>query len=231
MTIYVPNIGEKEMLKAILRSHALVLGLYRNQVLPDGNTTVDILQEMPTGGGRGYERKALSNDVVEDGNLQSGKWRVTTNSQGRAEAQYSNVPLEWTFNAADADDMNTVYGFFGFTWVLPFNQGSGEIRVGDTVTGATSGAEGVVTAVFLQSGGWAGGDAAGVLCLKGKTGTFQNGENLQVGGVTKAVSNTGLQGDAHRRLMLLEPLSEGYVINQAGQKITYVPKITLSTAT
>ena len=230
MTIYVTNIGEREMLKSILSTQAIVLGLYRNQVLPDGNTTVDTLIEMPMGGGRGYDRIQMENEVVEEGNLQASKWRVITNAQGRAEAQYSNAPLEWTFTAVDASDGNTIYGFFGFSWVLPFANGTSPIEVGSTITGATSGAMAKVTAVYVTSGLWAGNNAAGYLCIKDKTGTFQHGEDLQVDGSNKATSNTGYIGDAHRKLMFLEPLNEGYKIDTAGQKVTYVPKITLSTA-
>ncbi|MDI6854393.1 MAG: hypothetical protein QME75_12410 [Deltaproteobacteria bacterium] len=314
MTIYVPNVGEKEMLKEILLSEAIVLGLYKNQVLPDGNTTIDTLQEMPTGGGRAYAQKPLSNAVVEDGSLVADKWRVTTDAYGKAEGQYSNAAVEWTFNETDAGDQNTVYGFFGYSWVLPFTNGAKEIKVGDTVKGATSGATGIVTEVNVQSGSWAGGDAAGALNIMTKTGTWQNGENIllsgevgtinntptaggtgyavgdlleitpagggsgalaivtgvSAGAVTSlhlatggrgyatgsglattaltgagsgctveitalasaayAVTNTGATGDAHRKLKFVEPLSEGYLIDTAGQKITYVPKITLSTA-
>lgn len=310
MTIYVPNIGEKEMLKDILLSQAVVLGLYRNQVQPDGNTTIDTLTEMPTGGGRNYAQKALTNDVVMEGSLQANKWRITTNAQGKAEAQYHNAALEWTFNDVDAGDQNTVYGFFAYTWVLPFDGGLKEIRVGDRIKGVTSGAYATVTGVQLQSGAW-GTDAAGNLFIKAKNGTFQNDENLTINGaigtvavnaggsgyavgdiltvvqtgaagaklvvtavnagaVTSvvvvergqgyatgtglstsaltgsgsgctvdvstldstayAVSNTGAGGDAGRQLLFVEPLDTGYLIDTAGQKITYVPKITLSTA-
>ena len=313
MTIYVPNIGEKEMLRNILLSEALVLGLYKNNVQPDGNTTIDTLSEMPTGGGRGYTQKELTNDVVEEGSLVANKWRITTNAQGKAEAQYSNAAVEWVFTQTDANDGNTVYGFFAYSWVLPFDTGAKEIQVGDTVKGATSDASGVVTAVNVESGSWSGGNAAGKLLLKSKSGTFQNDENLlksgEVGTISNtptaggsgyavgdlleitggggagallivtgvsggavtsvhlatggqgystgsglattaktgsgtgctveitalasaayAVTNTGTNGDALRKLQFVEPLSSGYLIDTAGQKITYVPKVTLSTA-
>lgn len=49
--------------------------------------------------------------------------------------------------------------------------------VGETVTGATSGATGVITDWYITGGTWAGGDAAGTMILKQVTGTFGS-ENL-----------------------------------------------------
>lgn len=58
--------------------------------------------------------------------------------------------------------------------------GTVQISVGNTITGATSGATAVITKVILTSGTWAGGDAAGRLIFASQTGTFQS-ENLNVG--------------------------------------------------
>jgi hypothetical protein len=55
-----------------------------------------------------------------------------------------------------------------------------QIQQGDTITGATSAATAVVGRVILDTGTWAGGDAAGRLVLTSQTGTFQ-AENLNVG--------------------------------------------------
>ena len=72
---------------------------------------------------------------------------------------------------------------------LYFSTGTAAISVGDTVTGAGSTASGTVARVILESGTYAGGDAAGRLILSADNGTsFNNAENLQVGGVTKAVA-------------------------------------------
>lgn len=65
---------------------------------------------------------------------------------------------------------------------LTFNSGGTYVvAVGNTITGATSAATGVVTAVVLRSGTWAGGDAAGSIRIATETGTFASGENLNVG--------------------------------------------------
>lgn len=64
---------------------------------------------------------------------------------------------------------------------LTFNTGGAyEIKVGDVVTGATSGAKATVRRVVLQSGSWAGGTAAGYLVTSDQTGAFV-AESLNVG--------------------------------------------------
>lgn len=65
---------------------------------------------------------------------------------------------------------------------LPYDGQTANFVVGDTVTGATSGATGVVVE-DADSG------TSGTLRLSGATGTFQDNENLQVGGVTRALAN------------------------------------------
>jgi hypothetical protein len=232
MTIYVPNIGELEMLKSILQMAALEVGLYKNIVSPDGGTTFLNIQEMPAGGGRGYARKTLANEIVEN-SLTANKWYIRTNAEGKAEAQYHNTSLDWEFNSADVADGNTVYGLFGITRILPFDAGLSEIKVGDTVTGATSGATAVVTGVVVTSGAWANSNAAGYLYVKNQSAAaFQNDENLQVSSVTKAVSNTGTiyGGDTHKQLMFMEAFTESKAIDTSGQKIKVTLKLTLSSA-
>ncbi len=58
--------------------------------------------------------------------------------------------------------------------------GTTAIAVGDTIVGESGGATGVVQSITLTSGSWAGGDAAGVIRLHTKTGTFQS-ETIKVG--------------------------------------------------
>ena len=49
---------------------------------------------------------------------------------------------------------------------------------------------------------------------------------------TTAQQDADLQAtaDAHKKLVFVEAFSEGQLIDTVGQKITYVPKITLATA-
>jgi len=51
--------------------------------------------------------------------------------------------------------------------------GTTAIAVGDTLTGATGGATATVCCVTLDSGTWAGGDAAGEFLIYGQVGTFE----------------------------------------------------------
>ena len=56
--------------------------------------------------------------------------------------------------------------------------GTTEIEPGDTITGITSGATAVVTNISLDSGTWAGGDAAGTIYFMTQTASFQS-ENIK----------------------------------------------------
>lgn len=106
-----------------------------------------------------------------NGNLYA--WR--NNAGGTAAAMYKSSSSGWTAVTLFKE--------------LAFTGGVGEITSGQTVTGASSGATGVVSRVAKRSGSWTAAPAAqGVLVLSATTGTFTAGENLQVGGVTKAVA-------------------------------------------
>jgi hypothetical protein len=69
---------------------------------------------------------------------------------------------------------------------LSFNTGTAVILDGNTVTGASSGATGIVARVVLQSGTFAAGTAVGRLILSSSTGVFSSGENLTVAAAVKA---------------------------------------------
>jgi len=70
---------------------------------------------------------------------------------------------------------------------LAFNSGTNQINDGETVTGQTSGATGLVSRVVWQDGTWGGATlASGRLILSSTTGTFQAGENLRIGATVHA---------------------------------------------
>ena len=54
MSLYVPNIGEMEMMRSFLATQEWHLGLHKNVVTPDGSLSMLNIEPMPTGGGRGY---------------------------------------------------------------------------------------------------------------------------------------------------------------------------------
>jgi hypothetical protein len=213
MAGYVPNVGEKEDLKAQLAINAIQLMLYKNFVIPDGNTIIDTLTEMIIQGG--YACKELLPVVVEDA-LTAAKWFLTLNSAGKAQAQYANAALQWIMDAANVASGETVQGVAGFCWIMPFDAGGGaqasgrarEIKVGDVIYGSTSHATGIVTGVMLQSGTWAGGDAAGYLNIMTKTGTFQDNEEITIMGAINATS-LGTGGASYA-------VGDLFKVNQAG---------------
>lgn len=61
--------------------------------------------------------------------------------------------------------------------------------VGDTVTGGTSSATGVVHRVYSWAGSTAANDATGYLVLTSVSGTFQDNEDLEVGATARATAN------------------------------------------
>jgi hypothetical protein len=81
---------------------------------------------------------------------------------------------------------------------LNFENGDAEISVGDTVTGASSGATGFVQAVSVTAGTWAGGDAQGTLTLRRVDELFTDGESItsaDVVGSTYTNQIAGVTGD------------------------------------
>lgn len=81
-----------------------------------------------------------------------------------------NVETGWipdrveVYNATDGD---LVTVGFPNRMVIPFSGGgTNELAVGDTITGATSGATGVIASVLLYSGTWAAGTAAGFFVVE-----------------------------------------------------------------
>jgi hypothetical protein len=198
MSWYICNEGEREWLKSFLPL-GVNLGLYSNLVVPDGSLTVAGLTELLATGGRGYAQIPLTRDLLETVET-TAKWLISQDSAGKAKGQYGLVatPQPWTFNAVDVADATTVYGIFAFIWVLPFDAGSKEIKVGDTIKGGTSLATGLVTAVEVQSGTWAAGTAAGYLKIMTKTGTFQNDEDIyRAGEIATFVAAPTAAGDTY----------------------------------
>lgn len=76
-------------------------------------------------------------------------------------------------------------------WAITFTGGVNEPSVGDTITGALSGATGsLLVAAVVTSGSFDDNDAVGTLVLGSVSGTFQSGEPLQVSAVTQATSSS-----------------------------------------
>jgi hypothetical protein len=112
--------------------------------------------------------------------------------------------------------------------MIYFSSGSAAISAADTLTGATSGATGIVIVdATVTAGTVAGGDAVGYVALAAITGTFASGEALEVsssdvatstsvavtGGAPSDAENTAwlLAERTRRRALIAKPAGEGPV--------------------
>jgi hypothetical protein len=107
---------------------------------------------------------------------------------------YNDIRYVFRDNAgATAGDMYkaTAAGWVKITFgkEIQFTGAVGEVVNGVTITGATSLATATVTRAMLRTGTWTAA-GAGTLILASVVGTFQSGEALQVGGVTKVTSSS-----------------------------------------
>lgn len=107
-------------------------------------------------------------------------------------AYYNGIVYAWRNNAGGTAAVLYKSSSTGWTQVtlpkeMAFTNGTNELFGGETVTGQTSGATGVIARVVLQAGTWGGMTlASGRLILSSTTGTFVSGENLRIGGTTHA---------------------------------------------
>ncbi|RYY25222.1 MAG: hypothetical protein EOP62_14265 [Sphingomonadales bacterium] len=85
--------------------------------------------------------------------------------------------------------------------LLAFDAGSVAIVPGDTITGATSGATAVVSALRNQTGSWGAGTAAGTIFVVHLKGMFQDNEAIKVGGANRALAN----GENYRSPVWIRP--------------------------
>lgn len=135
---------------------------------------------------------------------------------------YNGVLYVWRNNAGATAAI--LYKSSGSGWTLvtfgkelSFNTGTALISDGDTVTGASSGATGVVARAVLQSGTVGSGSAAGRLILSSSTGTFTSGENLTVAAAVKAKAG----GAATQITLLPSGRFETVVANFGGGTANY----------
>lgn len=75
-------------------------------------------------------------------------------------------------------DDPTIYSYIAPNRLGFDSGGTTELKVGDKIQGGTSGATGVIRAIEVDSGTWAGGDAAGYIYFSKISGTWQNNEQI-----------------------------------------------------
>jgi hypothetical protein len=130
-------------------------------------------------------RNAAANDYRADITLVPGSGSIL------GVTYYNGVVYAWRNNSGATAAVLYKSSSTGWTAVtfgkeLSYNTGNALILDGNTVTGSSSGATGLVARVVLQSGTVGAGTAAGRLILSNSTGTFAVGENLTVAGNVKA---------------------------------------------
>ena len=107
----------------------------------------------------------------------------------RGVAYYGGIVYAWRNNAGGT--ALAIYKSSAGGWVscplgyeLTFSTGTAALAEGNTVTGFTSGATGVVKRIVLESGTYGASTAAGRLIFAAVTGTFQAGELIKIGGTS-----------------------------------------------
>jgi hypothetical protein len=104
----------------------------------------------------------------------------------------------------------------GDKWTLPFTSGgTNRPNVGDTVTGADSGATAILESFEVSSGAWQDGDAAGTLTMRRLDGTF-SAENLDIGDETNLASTSGVITRIESITLATNDLADDIVYTQGG---------------
>jgi len=103
----------------------------------------------------------------------------------------------------------------GDRWSVPFTSGSREPVAGETITGATSTATGYVESVALTGGTWTGGNAAGTITFRRKTGTFAS-ENLNIAALLDVCTINGVVTCAEAKALVTNNLSDGIYYESGG---------------
>lgn len=157
-------------------------------------TVAAVVKASVTALGAGYQISAKTNaqyTALAADEYRSSISAVPGSGPIRGVAFLNNTVYAWRNNAGGT--AMAIYKSSGSGWTavplgyqVSFTAGISEIAEGNTVTGLTSGATGVVTRVAVQSGTWAASTAAGRLVFATITGTFQAAETLRVGATNKA---------------------------------------------
>lgn len=111
----------------------------------------------------------------------------------RVEGTYDAGTNRTTFTVNTTPDVDETVLVLAHNLVqVPFENGSAAIALGDTITGGTSGASGYVYRVALWGGSAWGAAGYGLLHIRRTDDVeFTVGEDIKVGGVTKAVVEDG----------------------------------------
>lgn len=159
-----------------------------------GGTTVGSIVEIQGVSADGYTDALYRNLAADE--YRADIQPVPGSGPVRGVALYKGDVYAWRDNSGGTASVMYKATASGWSAVplgkeLSFSTGSVEFAEGATVSGATSGATGVIARLVLQAGAWTTNDAAGTLILSSSTGTFSAGENLTIGGIVHAKADGG----------------------------------------
>ena len=105
---------------------------------------------------------------------------------------------EWTTGASGAMVLTNLTGTFSDNEnlnmpLLAYDSGSIEISAGDAIVGGTSGKTATVTSITIATGTVAAGDAEGYISVKNNSGTWTDGEAININGIDHASVNGSSQ--------------------------------------
>ena len=115
--------------------------------------------------------------IVGAGGAQGDLMGITYNGEWTTGAKGTMVLINITGTFVDDEALNMP--------LISFDNGETEPTVGDTITGSTSGETAIITSVRLSSGAW-DATAAGYFSVKDNTGTWTDGEDIQINGIKYA---------------------------------------------
>ena len=115
--------------------------------------------------------------IVGAGGAQGDLMGITYNGEWTTGAKGTMVLINITGTFVDDEALNMP--------LVSFDNGDTEPTAGDTITGATSGVTATLTSVRLSSGAW-DGSAVGYFSVKNNSGTWTDGEDIQINGIKYA---------------------------------------------
>jgi hypothetical protein len=195
------RIEEKRETITVVPGEGSVLGVwayngtcyaFRNK---SGGATAGMYQATSSG----WTEIDLGTAINFDGTTTSGEivaGTILTGAMSSATATVSAVSFagNWDFGAKGIAVLTDITGTFLDneylnSTTLSFDAGTVEIKEEDVITGASSGQSATVKKITVTSGAWSTSDAVGYLSILSNTGTWTDGEKIQVNSSDRADVN------------------------------------------
>ena len=201
------RIEEKRATITVVPGAGSVLGVwgYSGDIYAFRNKTGGATAGMYKSTTAGWTEIALGTALNFDGTTINGEMVVDSvlSGAGGASGTVAGVSYygNWDVGAKGTVVLTGVTGTFVddealTSPTLSFDGGEVEILVGDTITGASSGKTATVKIVTIASGAWSTDDAAGYLSITSNTGTWTDGEDINVLGAKRADVNGATEPSA-----------------------------------